>query len=262
MMQHVMPTPLKDQGSSLLWKLHKNQVRSSRLRSLEYCYLLKYIIAYLGSVNDVATWLAQPSLHDLVQGFLYDQLYADEEHSSNNVNASYWPSFRGQVCVYHSAKVFFYAPSEISGTGGMHTEVIRSNPHWRNSYPRFDTVLIDLDPDIPGFRGMVIGRVLAFLAFTHESTRYPCALVQWFVRQDDHPSPDTGMWIVEPEIQDGQRAVGLVHLDTISCAVHLMPVYLHTELPIDFHFSYSLDAFTSFYVNKYADYHSHEYITR
>ncbi len=211
-------------------------------------------------MEHVAAQLAQPNLLQLIGEFLYDQLYADEDHSAEDVQVANLPIFHGRVSVYYSAKAFFYAPSEISGTGGMHSELIRSNPLWRNQYHRFDTILVDVNPEVAGFRGMLIGCVLSFIAFTYHGIRYPCALVQWFVRQNENPNPDTGMWIVEPELRDGKRVVSLIHLDCISRAVHLMPLYRGVHLPHDFHFSYSLDAFRYFYVNKYADYHSHESI--
>lgn len=205
--------------------------------------------------------LQQPSLPELISQFLYDQLYADDNHSSEDVSALLWPSFHGRVSIYHSAKAVFYAPSELSGVFGMHSENIRSNPSWRGEYARWDTVLINLEPSERGFRSMIVGRVKAFLAFTHDLVRYPCALVEWFLRQNDEPHAETGMWIVEPEILDRKRVTGLVHIDSIVRAVHLMPVFRHLQMPHDFHFSYSLDAFTCFYVNKYVDYHSHECLT-
>lgn len=140
----------------------------------------------------------------------------------------------------------------------MHSEIIRSNPSWRGEFNRRDTVLIHLDPSERGFQSMIIGRVQAFLTFVYNSERYPCALVEWFLHQDDKPDPNTGMWVVEPEVLDGKRVVGLVHIDSIVRAVHLMPVFRNSQIPHDFHYSYSLDSFTCYYVNHYADYHSHE----
>ena len=57
-----------------------------------------------------------------------------------------------------------------------------------------------------------------------------------------------------------RRHTGIVHLDTIVRAVHLVPNFRDVVIPVDFHFSHSLDAFTSYYINKYADYHTHECI--
>ena len=56
------------------------------------------------------------------------------------------------------------------------------------------------------------------------------------------------------------RVPSIVHLYSIVRDVHLIPVFWGTQMPIDFNFSYSLDAFEHFHVNKYADYYSFECI--
>jgi hypothetical protein len=40
------------------------------------------------------------------------------------------PEFHGRVAVYNSAVVKFYAPSDLSGVGGMRRECIRAVPSW------------------------------------------------------------------------------------------------------------------------------------
>ena len=55
--------------------------------------------------------------------------------------------------------------------------------------------------------------------------------------------------------------MAVVHLDAILRGVHLVGVAGKEFLPPDnkdLSFSDSLDAFDAFYVNKYADHHSHE----
>ena len=67
------------------------------------------------------------------------------------------------------------------------------------------------------------------------------------------------MWIVEPEFNDdGDRVIGIIPLDSIIQACHLIGVYGDDLMPQDFHFLYSLDVFESFYVNHFIDYHTHE----
>ncbi|KAH9947072.1 hypothetical protein B0H21DRAFT_778807 [Amylocystis lapponica] len=156
----------------------------------------------------------------------------------------------GRILVYRSATVTFYTPSELSGDSGMHHEIIRCNPSWRNEYERFDTILVDMDPTCPGMLGMAVVRVVALIAFTHDNMCYPCALVEWFKPVGEGPDSVTGMYVVRPEVEDGQRVTTLIHLD----------LYHETRIPVDFHFSYLLDVFDMFYVNQYADYHSHECI--
>ncbi|OSX62102.1 hypothetical protein POSPLADRAFT_1142726 [Postia placenta MAD-698-R-SB12] len=61
------------------------------------------------------------------------------------------------------------------------------------------------------------------------------------------------MHLIHPGIEDNHPIIALVHVDCIVHAVHLMPVLYGTMIPHDFHSSYSLDNFNSFYVNEYAD---------
>lgn len=144
----------------------------------------------------------------------------------------------------------------------MHTEVIRANPDWRGKCSRFDTVLVQTNSEEPGIKGTRVARVLAFLSVHHprKDERIPCAVVEWFNLQGGRPSSITGMWVVKPAAVGGRKVWGIVHLDSIIRSVHLLPVFRGITIPIDFHFSNSLDAFTSFYINKYADYHTHECI--
>jgi hypothetical protein len=66
--------------------------------------------------------------------------------------------------------------------------------------------------------------------------------------------------MVEPDFQRGQRVLEVIHLDSILCGAHLIGVSGSQFLPSDplFIFSISLDAFKTFYVNKYVDHHAHE----
>ncbi|KAH9916928.1 uncharacterized protein B0H18DRAFT_1087215 [Fomitopsis serialis] len=192
-------------------------------------------------------------LPGLIRRFLYDQLDppADSDSDSDiepeDVDIEDCPRFHGHVAVYYSARALFYAPSELSGPGGMHSEVIRSHPLWYGKYERRDTVLVQDGPDNGLMGGMIVARVLAFLSFSHNEIKYPCALVHWLLPVGDAPDSTTGMWILEPEVFDGERTVGLIHTD---CIVR--------RLPADFDFSYSHLAFKRFYLNKWADYHVHE----
>ena len=74
----------------------------------------------------------------------------------------------------------------------------------------------------------------------------------------EEPDEDTGFWITEPDVDDnGFPHLGIVHVDTIYCAVHLMPVYSTPEFvdrTVTMHSS--LDRFQRFYVNKFIDHHS------
>ena len=87
---------------------------------------------------------------------------------------------------------------------------------------------------------------------------YDCTLVEWFEHDGEAPDPAMGLWKVKLEVQDGVQSTAIVHVDCIVHTIHLIGVYLNTTIPVDLPFYYALDAFETFYINKYADYHSHE----
>jgi hypothetical protein len=109
---------------------------------------------------------------------------------------------------------------------------------------------------------MTIERVLLFFSFTYHDTYFPCALVHWFSHHSNTQDIVTKLWVVEPEYHgDGQKVLAVVHLDYIARGAHLLPVYGSSLLPEDFHFSYVLDAFRAFFVTRYANHHTHEFIS-
>lgn len=170
------------------------------------------------------------------------------------------PSFGGRISTFNSASSRFYAPSDLSGVGGMHTEYIRSTPMWRSTGPRRDCVFVATDPEETGMRAYDIARVLAFFSFTYQGVLYPCAAIRWFEKIGDAPDEDTGMWMVRPStLTDHSCDFAVIHIDTIFRAAHLIPIYGDKEISrlIKPHDCY--DAFRAFYVNKYADHHSFEF---
>ena len=90
---------------------------------------------------------------------------------------------------------------------------------------------------------------------------YPCALVEWFTPVGNEPDDITGMWIVQPEIDDdGSRPSEVIHLDSVFRAAHLEPTYGDEFLPREFEMEDSLEAFQAYYVNKFIDYHGHQHL--
>ncbi|KDQ49560.1 hypothetical protein JAAARDRAFT_186918 [Jaapia argillacea MUCL 33604] len=217
--------------------------------------------SYPKRLPDLAAHIDQPLLLPLVRRFLYDQLHPNSNIPSSDIPLEQCPQFEGRVYVYHSAVARFYSRSDICGAGGMYRERIRSNPNWRGEYARYDTVLVETNAGLPGMSGLVVGRVKLFFALSHLGKRYPCALVEWLERVGDEPDELTGMWIVKPEyLGNGRRSMAVVHIDCIARSTHLIGVYGSGFLPEDFHFSFTLDAFRSYYVNKYGDHHSHQFV--
>ena len=154
----------------------------------------------------------------------------------------------------------FHAPSDICGAKGMKKERIRAVPSWRRGAARYDCAFVVDDEGLPGFRGLAVVRVLLFFSFIGPGhITYPCALVTWFVPIGDSPCEETGMWMVEPQTDNlGHRVASVIHLDCMLRAAHLIPIPGASPIPYKLKHTDSLDAFTAFYVNKYADHHSHE----
>ena len=195
----------------------------------------------------------------LIQHFLYAQLH---EHPPpvDNVPRSTLPIINRSTkfAIYHSAIATFFAPSDLSGVGGMRHECIHALPSWRNGLPCYDTVLVSTDSQLESMLGLDVGRVHLFFSFTYEDVDYPCALINWYGRVSDSPDEDTGMWIVSPIPESS----AVIHIDTILRCAHLIPVFGQNRIDrsLNLTFNNSLDAFRSYYVNKYADHHMHEIV--
>ncbi|KAK7684404.1 hypothetical protein QCA50_012351 [Cerrena zonata] len=216
------------------------------------------------STSEIAAYINNQDFPSLVARFLYNQLHLDTP-LANDVSAP--PSYdrlisnsnHFKISLFTSAIATFYAPSDISGIGGMRFERIRATRSWRKGPPRYDCVFVETNADEKGMRGLHVARVRLFFSFKHEGVVFPCALIEWFEPVVNNPDELTGMWVVEPEFDgDGIRECAIIHLDSIVRAAHLIPVYGVDSLPPFFHFSESLDAFQAYYVNKYVDHHAHE----
>jgi hypothetical protein len=160
------------------------------------------------------------------------------------------------VSVFHSAVAMFFAPSDPSGSHEMRRKRIHSAPSWYGGEPCRDCAFVVTDQVRSGMRGMAVVRVLLFFSVQFDQVCYPCALVEWFQRVRHDPS--SGMWIVCPDRMCGRQDKSVLHLDSFLRAAHLIPVYGHQMMPLDFQHYYSLDIFEGYYVNKYIDHHAYE----
>ena len=142
----------------------------------------------------------------------------------------------------------------------MKKERIRSVASWRGGPARQDCVYVLDDDTQPGFQGLLVARVLLLFSFKDlHNIQYPCALVSWFTTAFEHPCEETGMWMVEPELdQFGHNVVSVIHLDCVLRAAHLIGIAGKEPIPHRLKHTDTLDAFNTFYVNKYADHHAHE----
>ncbi|KAG1816667.1 uncharacterized protein BJ212DRAFT_1446794 [Suillus subaureus] len=133
--------------------------------------------------------------------------------------------------VFNSAAATFYAPSDLSGIGGMRHEHIHAYAE--------------------GMRGLKVARVICFFSFKHNW--------EWFEKIGDCPDEDTGMWMVAPSFhEDGSRNLAVIHIEMVFHAAHLIAIYGSEYIPHSLKLYHSLDTFSSFYVNKYADHHAFE----
>lgn len=212
---------------------------------------------YPRKLSALAQRLKQPQLAGLLQEFLVHQI----NPGPTLLQLGDFPSWAAStsIFVHESASAMYYAPSDPCGVGGMHREIIRSVQSWRGGAPRRDCVFVNTEPTLEGMRGLDVVRILSFLSFQFRDKYYPCTLVHWFSCVDNEPDEDTGMWIVAPDItNEGTPKVSILHLDCIVRAAHLIAVYGNMPLPNDLKFPDSLDAFHTFYVNKFADHHAFE----
>ncbi|KAH8983940.1 hypothetical protein EDB92DRAFT_1803467, partial [Lactarius akahatsu] len=68
------------------------------------------------------------------------------------------------------------------------------------------------------------------------------------------------LWVIQPETNaDGTPAVAVIHLDSVLCGAHLLPIFGDSFMSIDLSPHNSLDAFKTYYINKYIDYHAFEF---
>ncbi|KAJ4485092.1 hypothetical protein C8R41DRAFT_896411 [Lentinula lateritia] len=113
-------------------------------------------------LSELAVHIEQNSFPAAPRCYLWGHFQGDAEQPQDLDQCL---TFSGKITVYHSAISRFYAPSDLCGVGGMHSECIRSHPHWRNSYPCWDTVFVVTNQTLY-MCGLTIARVLLFFTFT------------------------------------------------------------------------------------------------
>jgi hypothetical protein len=182
----------------------------------------------------------------------------EDDRDVSEVPESELPDLQGKIRAFPSAVAMYWAPSDLSGTSGMLKERIRSVYSWRGGQARHDCVFIAKDTT-PGFSGLHVARVRLFFSFKHNGVEHEVALVHWYEPIGHEPCQLTRMWRVEPDVDANQDPlVGVVHIGTILRAAHLIPIYGDQHIPTTVNFENSLELFKAFYVNKFADHHSHE----
>ncbi|KAG2030037.1 hypothetical protein BDR03DRAFT_936739 [Suillus americanus] len=216
-------------------------------------------------IHALAEELGVPNLPQLVCLFLYDQLLADDEHTSDTIPLSACHRFEGCIKVFGSAVSTFFAPSNPSGIGGMRREHIRSVPSWRGGPGCYNTIFVNTGSE-DGMHGMEVVRVLCFFSFHYgrDFQTFPCALVHWFKLVSDKPNPRNGMWILKPSflnLELNTRELSIIHVNTIVHAALLLPIFGEEFVPEKATFHKTLDTYCGLYVNKFTDHHSFEIVS-
>ncbi|KAH9037571.1 hypothetical protein EDB84DRAFT_1249514, partial [Lactarius hengduanensis] len=72
---------------------------------------------YPSRLNALAMYIQQPKFPLVLAQFLYKFSHPDELVAPSTINEC--PAFEGAIKVHHSAITTFYAPSDLSGSGGL-----------------------------------------------------------------------------------------------------------------------------------------------
>ena len=186
-----------------------------RMCSISFSFLLFKTFTelhYPQHIYQLAEFIHQPAFPFALRRFLF---ILNNPNKPIPTAIEDLPAFEGKIKVYHSATATFYAPSDLCGAGGLRRELIRSTPSFHGHEQR-DTVFVVPDDFQKGMEGMEIGRILLFFSFSYRRQTYSCALINWYVHNDE-PDHDTGMWPVQLE-QDaqGHPTVDVIDIDTIA----------------------------------------------
>ncbi|KAK7461730.1 hypothetical protein VKT23_008159 [Stygiomarasmius scandens] len=154
-------------------------------------------------LNELAAFIRQPSLPSLIRQYLYNSRHPDapDGQRGSDIPLDECPFLDNNHSIYryNSARAKFFAPSDLSGLGGMRQEVIHSTPSWYNGPPRYDCVFMEGDTNEAGFRGLLVAQVFMFFRFQYSGRRHSCALVHWYSTIGNAPCDQTGMWMVQPD---------------------------------------------------------------
>ncbi|KAJ7815150.1 hypothetical protein B0H13DRAFT_1664209 [Mycena leptocephala] len=164
---------------------------------------------------------------------MFDQLNPDAPVAGGRIPLEQCPDFAERVFIFNSARAVVYAPSDVSGVGGMHHERIRATKSWYCGPPRYGCVFLEHDTEAAGFCGMHVARVRLFFRFKFRGVEYPCALMHWFSARGNEPCPDTGIWIATPDSErHGGPSLAVVHVDAILRGAHLIGIAGKDFIPV------------------------------
>ena len=118
----------------------------------------------------------QPNLLLYIRQFLACTTRPDSDNDTqshvSNLSDSSLPTLLDKIPIYTSAVASFYTPSDICGIKGMHREWIHTSPSWHKGAPRYDTILVETDPEYTGMSGTDVAQVKLFLSFRYKGIEY------------------------------------------------------------------------------------------
>ncbi|KAF8258732.1 hypothetical protein EI94DRAFT_1753751, partial [Lactarius quietus] len=119
---------------------------------------------YPKTIDSLAGHLNQPRLPEHICRFLYDQFHPDAEVCGMDAPLHLCPIVPNtlHINVYHLASSTFYAPSDLSGIGGMCHECICATPTWKKGIGHYDCVYIKGDTESEGFSGLLVAHINLF----------------------------------------------------------------------------------------------------
>ena len=129
--------------------------------------------------------------------YFYQQFNPPCDLPLNQISLALCPEFTGCIHVFPSATSLYYAPSDKSGIWGMYQERIHAVKSWRKGPAHNNCVFVEQNAKEPGFWGLFVAQVCAFLAITHNRNTITCTIVSEFSTIGNQFCPGTGMWMVK-----------------------------------------------------------------
>ena len=83
------------------------------------------------TANEFAHSLGYPDIIDKLHLFITDQTYPDSDSNQSFMDSpdNQLPEFDNLITLYPSAVATYFAPRDLSGIGGMHSERIHARPN-------------------------------------------------------------------------------------------------------------------------------------
>ena len=107
----------------------------------------------------------QPNLLLLICQFLA-HITGPNPNAPSDLSKHSLPTFLNKISTYKLAIALFYVPSDVCGIKGMHCEWIHATPSWQKGAARYDTILVDIDPDYNGMQGTDVAQAKLYLSIS------------------------------------------------------------------------------------------------